>query len=158
VRHFRIRAATALFLAAGALSCAANSVFQLSEDEQASLNLAMGTPLTFTVTRDRSLETWDRAHAFVDRYNSMKLRSVSDSVLLTYEPPTYEQVPAPAAAGSSIRFGYTVARSSVVGGIQIAVTCTPSSKLGEKDADQNAHIAAYYIMTGRIACDRCIIR
>jgi hypothetical protein len=51
-----------------------------------------------------------------------------------------------------------VSRTSRPDGIQIAVTCSPSSKLGEKDADQNAHIAAYYIMTGTIACDRCIVR
>jgi hypothetical protein len=30
--------------------------------------------------------------------------------------------------------------------------------VGEKDADQNAHIAAYYIKTGSLACDRCIVR
>jgi len=145
-------------LAAGALSCAASSVFQLSADERASLSLAMGASLTFTVPRDRSLQTWDRAHEFVDRYSSMKLRSVTDSVIVTYDSPTYQQVPVPVEAGSSIRFGYTVSRTAGVDGIQIAVKCTPSSKLGEKDADQNAHIAAYYIMIGRIACDRCIIR
>ena len=155
MRPFLIRAAAASILAAGALSCAA---LQLSADEQASLNLAMSTPLTFTVPRDRSLQTWDRAHEFVDRYNSMTLRSVTDSVIVTYDSPTSQQVPAPVEAGSSIRFGYTVSRTSRVDGIQIAVTCTPSSKLGEKDADQNAHIAAYYIMTGSIACDRCIVR
>ncbi|TMQ59423.1 MAG: hypothetical protein E6K76_04985 [Candidatus Eisenbacteria bacterium] len=150
--------AAASMLVAGVLSCAASSVFQLSGDEQASLHLAMGTPLTFTVPRERSLQTWDRAHAFVDRYASMKLRSVTDSMLVTYDPPTYAQVPAPVEAGSSIRFGYTVSRTSLADGIQIAVTCTASSKLGEKDADQNAHIAAYYIMMGIIACDRCIVR
>jgi len=41
VRPFLIRAAAASVLAAGALSCAAHSVFQLSADEQAALSLAM---------------------------------------------------------------------------------------------------------------------
>jgi hypothetical protein len=158
VRPFLIRAAAASILAAGVLSCAAQSVFQLSGDEQAALSLAMNTPLTFTVPRDRSLQTWDRAHEFVDRYNSMKLRSITDSVIVTYDSPTYVQDPSPVEPGSSIRFGYTVSRTSRADGIQIAITCTPSSKLGEKDADQNAHIAAYYIMMGTIACDRCIVR
>jgi len=158
MRPLLIRAATASILAACVLSCAANAVFQLSADEQAALNLAMSTPLTFIVPRDRSLQTWDRAHEFVDRYNFMKLPSIIRSLILTYDSPTYPQDPSPVEPGSSIRFGYTVSRTSQVDGIQIAIKCTPSSKLGEKDADQNAHIAAYYIMTGSIACDRCIVR
>jgi hypothetical protein len=157
VRHFLARALATWLLSLAALSCASNSLFQLSEDEQALLREAMETPLTFVVPRDRSLETWDRAQDFINRYNSMKLRSVTDSVLVTYDSPTYQEVPVPVEAGSSIRYGYSVSRSSVPDGIRITVACTPSSKLGEKDADQNAHIAAYTIKTGRL-CDRCIVR
>ena len=133
-------------------------MFQLSEDEQASLRLAMETPLTFVVPRDRSLESWDRAQEFINRYNSMKLRSVTDSLLVTYDEPTYQRVPVPVDAGSSIRYGYSIGRARDPDGIRISVQCTPSSKLGEKGADQNAHIAAYYIRTGQVACYRCIIR
>jgi len=79
-------------------------------------------------------------------------------VSLPFASPTIPQDPSPFKPGSSIRFGYTVSRTSQVNGIQTAINSTPSSKLGEKDADQNAHIAAYYIMTGSIACDRCIVR
>jgi hypothetical protein len=88
----------------------------------------------------------------------MKLRSATDSTTVTYETPTYQSVPSPVESGSSIRYGYTVSRASVQEGIQYTVKCTPSSTLGDKSADQNAHIAAYYIMTGRVACDRCIVR
>ncbi len=133
-------------------------MFQLSTDEQASLRQAMDTPLTFVVPRDRSLESWDRAQEYVNRYSSMKLRSVTDSVLVTYDSPTYTQIPAPVEAGSSIRYGYSVSRASDPEGIRIVVQCTASSALGQKDSDQNAHIAAYYIQTGRVACDRCIVR
>ncbi len=118
----------------------------------------MDTPLTFVVARDRSIETWDRAAEFINRYTSMKLHSATDSVLVTYDSPTYQSVPSPVEAGSSIRYGYSISRSRDPEGIRIAVQCTPSSKLGEKYADQNAHIAAYYIMTGSVACDRCIVR
>ena len=118
----------------------------------------MDTPLTFVVPRDRSLQTWDRAQEFVNRYSTMKLRSSTDSTVVTYETPTYQPEPSPVESGSSIRYGYTVSRSSVREGIQYAVKCNPSSSLGDKSADQNAHISAYYIMTGRVACDRCIVR
>ncbi|MBI4363870.1 MAG: hypothetical protein HY568_00415 [Candidatus Latescibacteria bacterium] len=145
-----------MLLAALSLSCAGS--FELSQEEQTSLGLAMAQPLTFTVPRDRSLETWDRALNFMDRYSSMKLRSVTDSLLVTYETPTYQQVPSPVERGSGIRFGYTISRASTREGISMSVRCAPSSKVGERDADQNAHIAAYYILTGSIACARCIVR
>lgn len=150
--------AAALILALAALSCASSAMFQLSADEEASLRQAMDTPLTFIVPRDRSLESWDRAQDYVNRYSTMKLRSVTDSVLVTYEAPTYSQNPAPVESGSSIRYGYSVSRASDSEGIKIVVQCTASSALGQKDANQNAHIAAYYIQTGRVACDRCIVR
>jgi hypothetical protein len=150
--------AAASILALAASSCASSAVFQLSSDERAYLRMAMDTPLTFLVPRGQSIQTWDRAHEFLDRYSTMKLRSVTDSVLVTYDPPAVQSDPSPVAVGSSIRYGYSVSRSSDPDGIRIAVKCTPSSTLGEKDADQNAHIAAYYIKTGQIACDRCIVR
>jgi hypothetical protein len=158
VRSLVLRAAAASALALAALSCASSSMFQLSVDEQAMLRMAMDTPLTIVVPRDRSLKTWDRAQEFIDRYSTMKLRSVTDSVLVTYDSQTYVPDASPVPAGSGIRYGYSVSRSSDPDGIRIAVKCTPSSTLGEKDADQNAHIAAYYIKTGQIACDRCIVR
>jgi hypothetical protein len=158
MRSFLTRAAAAILLALVAASCASSSMFQLSPDERAGLGLAMDTPLRLLVPRDHSLQTWDRAQEFIDRYSTMKLRSVTDSVLVTYETAPYQTDPSPVASGSAIRYGYSVSRSSDPDGIQIAVKCTPSSTLGEKDADQNAHIAAYFIKTGQIACDRCIVR
>lgn len=156
MRRFFARAAAAFILTLGAISCA--SSFQLSADEQSALREAMDTPLTFIVPRDRSLESWDRAQDYINRYSTMKLRSVTDSVLVTYETPVYQQDPAPVQSGSSIRFGYSISRASDPAGIRITVQCTPSSTLGQKDADQNAHIAAYYIKTGTVLCDRCIVR
>jgi hypothetical protein len=158
VRQFFSRAAAACVLALAALSCASSSMFQLSADEQAALRTAMDTPLVFVVPRDRSIESWDRAQEFVNRYCSMRLRTVSDSILVTYEEPVYSQTPVPVDAGSSIHYGYSIGRFRDPDGIRITVQCTPSSKLGEKGADQNAHIAADYIRTGQLACERCIVR
>ncbi|HMI31607.1 MAG TPA: hypothetical protein VK527_07700 [Candidatus Limnocylindrales bacterium] len=148
--------AACVFLLFTALSCA--SSFQLSNDEQASLDLAMGTPLSFIVPRDAAIQSWDRAQEFVNRYSSMALRTTTESTVVSYETPVYQSVPSPVESGSSIRYGYSVSHSSVQEGIQYTVKCTPSSTLGDKSADQNGHIAAYYIMTGRIACARCIVR
>ena len=136
------------------VSCSSTSVFQLSADEQNLLQQAMNTPLTFVVPRDQTIASWDRVTDFVDRYSTMKLRSVTDSLVTTYEQPA---VTPTIEAASSIRYGYTVRRSKDPDGIRYSVQCTPSSTVGQKDADQNAHLGAYYIETGTV-CDRCIVR
>ena len=177
MRSFLRRAAVGL-LALAALSCASGSVFQLSLEEQAALQDAMDTPLTFIVPRERSIASWDRAHEFIDRYSSMKLRSTTDSVLVSYETPTYSADPFP-VNGANLRYGYNISRARVPEGIRINVDCTPSytgpvettrtgednktpkedkRTVGQKAADQNAHIAAYYILTGYLGCSRCIVR
>jgi hypothetical protein len=142
-----------LLLAAVALSC--SSAFQLSADDEAILREAMDLPLTFVVPRDHAIDSWDRAVDFVDRYSTMTLRTATDSVLTTYETPPLDLAALPTA--TRVRFGYSVRRYRDFGGIGYTVQCTPSSKTGEKDADQNAHLMAYYIQTGSV-CDRCIIR
>ena len=136
------------------VSCSSTSVFQLSADEQSLLQSAMDTPLTFVVPRDQAIASWDRASDFVQRYSTMKLRSVTDSLITVYDAPS---VTPTIENASSIRFGYSVGRSKDPGGIRYTVQCTPSSTVGQKDAEQNAHLAAYYVKTGSV-CDRCIIR
>ena len=157
VRSFLTRAAVGL-LSLAALSCASGSVFQLSLEEQVALREAMDTPLKFVVPRERSIASWDRAREFIDRYSSTKIRSTTDSVLVSYDTPVYSPDPAPGSRGSNVHFGYNIARSWDPEGVRIVVQCTPSSDLAKKDAEQNAHIAAYYILTGYLGCARCIVR
>ena len=148
------RALAAALCLLGAVSCATTSFLELSHEEQTSLTLAMATPLEFTVHRSLGLETWDRALTFVDRYSTMKLRSVTESTIQTYDAPAQ---PSPAEAPGPVRYGYTVARTAAGDSIQIQVSCVASAPGGE-EAGKNAHIAAYYILTGNIGCARCIAR
>ena len=157
VRSFLTRAAVGL-LSLAALSCASGSVFQLSLEEQAALREALDTPLTFIVPRERSIESWDRAREFLDRYSSMKLRSTTDSMLVSYDTPTYSSDPSSVESGANLRYGYTISRSRDPGGIQVVVQCTASTKRGDEFAKQNAHLAASYILTGYLGCTRCIVR
>lgn len=152
VRFSFPRSLLILLLGGIALSC--SSAFQLSAEDEASLDEAMAGPLDFVVPRDQAIASWDRAHDFVNRYSTMKLRNVTDSLLTTYEEPVYGQ-PIESAAG--IRFGYSVRRFRDPEGIGYVVQCTPSGKSGEKDADRNAHLAAWYIQTGTV-CARCVVR
>jgi len=159
VQSFLRRAAVGL-LSLAALSCASGSVFQLSLEEQVALREAMDTPLDFVVPRERSIASWDRAREFIDRYSTMKLRSTTDSVLVSYDSPMYSSDPPPSVRGSNLHYGYSIVRSRdpAGGGTKIAVQGTSSSDLGKKDAEQNAHIAAYYILTGYLGCARCVVR
>lgn len=145
-----------LFLAGALVSCSSTSeVFQLSADEQASMQTAMAQPLSFVVPREHAIDSWDRAQDFVNRYSTMKLHSGTDSLVTTYEQPPTD--PNALQTASTIRFGYSVGRSRDPDGVRYRVQCTPSNPSGSKDADQNAHLAAYYILTGTV-CDRCIVR
>lgn len=145
-----------LVLGCAVVSCSSTSeVFQLSADEQASMQAAMNQPLNFVVSRDHAIDSWDRAQDFVNRYSTMKLRNTTDSLITTYEQPPTD--PAALQVSSTIRFGYTVNRSRDTDGIRYTVQCTPSGPSGSKDAEQNAHLAASYIRTGTV-CDRCIVR
>jgi len=155
VRFSFPRAVLILVLGGFTLSCGSTSVFQLSTDEQNLLQLAMNTPLTFVVPRDQTIASWDRAVDFVNRYSTSPLRSGTDSLATSYEELVAKTTTIESA--SSIRYGYAVRRAKDPDGIFYSVQCTPSSTVGQKDADQNAHIAAYYIKTGYV-CDRCIVR
>ena len=152
----RISFLAALLILALSAGCSSTSaVFQLSADEQASLAQAMSGPLNFVIPREHAIDSWDRAQDFLDRYSTMKLRSVTDSLMTSYEQPVTD--PNQIQSASAVRFGYSVTRSRDVDGIRYVVQCTPSNPSGAKDADQNGHLAAYYIRTGTI-CDRCIVR
>jgi len=147
------RAVLILLLGASALSC--SSAFQLSAEDEASLKEAMAMDLRFVVPRDHAIDSWDRAQDFVNRYSTMNLRTATDSLITSYETPPPDLAALPTA--TQTRFGYSVRRYRDLSGIGYLVQCTPSVKTGEKDADQNAHLLAYYIQTGTV-CDRCIIR
>jgi hypothetical protein len=117
----------------------------------------MATPLNFSVPRDRAMETWDRAQTFLDRYSTMSLRTSTDSLMQSYDPPKAYQPPG-METNEPIRFGYSFSRNAFADSISLNVGCKTNRDIAESDADKNAHIAAYFVLTGRIACARCIVR
>jgi len=139
------------------ISCASTAVLDLTGEEQASMNLAMAMPLSFSVPRDRAMETWDRAQTFLDRYSTMKLRASTEFTMQTYDPPRPYQPPGTEVA-EPIRFGYGFSRTAIDDSIRMDVRCITNRDIAAADADKNAHIAAYFVLTGRIACARCIVR
>lgn len=157
VMRFAVRALLLAALVGCVQSCASTAVLDLSGEEQASMTLAMATPLSFSVPRDHALETWDRAHTFLDRYSTMPLRSSTETSMQSYNPPT-QPLPPGTVVTEPIRFGYSFSQTAVADSIRLGVGCTTNRDVAQKDADTNAHIAAYFVLTGKIACARCIVR
>ena len=111
----------------------ANMWIKLTPEEKSYLDRAMAQPLTFTVKSEDSNRLWGMAQAFIGKYASMKIESASDYVIETYNPV-------------ESRFGYRVIRTPKKDGDEFTITCLYTAFL-VKDAEQNAHIFAHYLLT-----------
>jgi len=112
---------------------------KMTPQEEAYINDVLNTPLTFTVAKDDSEETWGRIQSFVGKYSSMKLQTATDFVLQTYNP-----------TGSVPRYGYTATKTPMGDEVEFQVDCTYCNMFTRKEAIQNAHILAYYALTGEV--------
>ncbi len=127
--------------------CAATtSTMTLTPEEQTCLQKAKAFPLEFTIPKDQEAEAWGRAQSFLGRFSSMKLQTVTDFVIQTYNPP-----------GSLRDFGYSVTKTPMGENVQFTVECFTGSAYRE-DAVINAHISAWYIATGELCSERLIMR
>lgn len=106
-------------------------------------------PFVVTVPKDQSADAWGRAQTFVAQYSSMKLQTVTDYVIQTFNPPR---------AGM---YGYTITRTPGATADTLAVTGMywPSLiyRRYRDQAELNARVAARYIRTGILPCN-CIER
>ena len=116
-------------------------------EETAYLKEAMNTPLTFTVPKDKSDETWGRVNSFIAKYSSMKIQTASDYIVQTYNPT------------DTIHFGYQANRAPRGDEVEFTVTCYSGGLFGgsKNIPDQNSHLLAYYALTGK-AISRLIVQ
>ena len=141
----RITCAVVVCLLAGACASApkgpsiADKMFELAGMmSPSSLARAMATPLTFTVPKDKSDEAWGRVNSFIVKYSTMKVQTVSDYIIQTYNP-----------IDNFHAWGYTANRMTQGDAVEISVTCTYAWG-HEKTATRNAHILALYAVTGEL--------
>ena len=134
-----------LMLALTLAGCTHVSMVKMTPDDQAGLNKALSFPLRFTVPKDQAGEAWGRAQSFVGRFSSMKLQNATDYVIQTYNP-----------VGSNVAWGYQITRTPLGDRHQFDVVVVQGNPLSGSDGSTNAHIAALYIGTGEMACERCI--
>ncbi len=140
----RLLAAAAVLSITG---CVHTQMIELTAPEREGLRAAMAQPLTFTVPKEQAGDAWGRAQSFVGRFSSMKLQTASEFVIQTFNP-----------VGSSVAYGYYVTRTPLGAEHQFEVQCVFGNMFSAEDANANAHLAAHYISTGQLPCQRCIAR
>ncbi len=125
-----------------------SQLIMASPEEQVYLDKVNAFPLKFIISKSEEKDAWGRAHSFIGQFSSMKLRTVTDSVLRTYNP-----------AVLYVKFGYYVTKTPLEGdAIQIYVRCNTGNVFASGEAKTNAHILAYYIKTGELTHERLITK
>jgi hypothetical protein len=117
-----------------------------NDEDAAYLERATQTPLTFMVEVSKGDETWSRVNSFIAKYSSMKIQTASDYIIETYNP-------------TEGKFGYSANRATKEDRAEFTVNCAPGPGIigikfdimhGDKIAEQNAHLLAFYALTGEI--------
>ena len=104
-------------------------------------------PTTVSVPNDRFQEAWGRAQSFLARYSSMKMQTVTDYVLDTYNPLKNST----GTTNMFVAYGYSVSRMLSGGGTNlISVKCVSNNMFANEYAKRNAQILAHYIETGEL--------
>jgi hypothetical protein len=116
----------------------------LTPTEQAEFDAVMATPLTIQMTTEDGALAWGRAQVWVQNNSVMKIQTVSDFIIETYN------LNCESTGGTK----YTAQRMPLTKDtVQISVNAL-SCWVGKEQTTVNAHVMAYYVKTGKLACDR----
>jgi hypothetical protein len=121
------------------VSCSMTPSKNLTPEETAYLDEAMATPLIFKVPKEKSEEVWGRIQSFIEKFSSMKIQTVSDYLIETYNPKI-----------TNIDYGYKAVKTLVGEEVEFSVNCVCGNRLMGKQVQKNVHILALYALTGRI--------
>lgn len=98
----------------------------LTHQEKEYFDEVMTFPTTFTLPNSEAEAAWGRAKSFVAQYRIM-------------EPHTYW-----------ISYGYNVSRTPMGDKTQFTVECTSDHANNKSREQENAHLLAYYMATGKL--------
>lgn len=110
-----------------------------SLEEQSYLQKVQSFPLRFTIPKSELPDAWGRAQSFISQYSDMKIQTVSNNVIETYNPRS-----------NSIDYGYSITNAPMGDNAIITVKCYNPYVGNSKKADMNAHALAYYMKTGEV--------
>ena len=111
----------------------------MSPEEQDYLNEIMATPLTFKVPKEQANDVWGRIQSWIGKYSSMKIQTATDFVIETYNPP-----------GSEVKYGYSATKTPLGDEVEFEVKCFCGNIFAGTQVERNAHILAYYALTGLV--------
>lgn len=109
-----------------------------SPESTAYLAEAMRQPLTFTLPMDQTNAAWARAQTWISQHARPKIKTVTEFVIQTEDPP--EMI---------VEYGYSVTKQPLDYGATFTVSAKPGNSLRAKQADQNAHLLAYHMASGK---------
>ena len=101
--------------------------------------MAKASPTAFIIDIIDEKDAWGRAQSFIGRFSSMKVQSATKNIIQTYTP-----------TGTRPSYGYNITKTPVEDGVAISVNCLSNNMFENKEANQNAHVLAYYIKTGKL--------
>jgi hypothetical protein len=133
---------TVIIMALAVAACAAPRQAQ-SAEEQAYLDAAKAQPTTFSVSSTESSGAWERAVKWLEEHATMSIKSKSETMIATLDPPTT------GTTHSRNEYGYTVTRQPAGSSYTVTVTCVGNDPSIKPQAEQNAHLLAYFILTGK---------
>lgn len=110
----------------------------LSSVEDQYLNEVKNFPLEFYVSKEEVNNAWGRAQSWIARFSDMKIQTVTECVIQTYNP----------TGDIGGQWGYYVTKTPIEDKFQISVRCIGSNPFLVSNQKLNAHILAYYIKTG----------
>ncbi len=109
-------------------------------EEQKYYDEAMACPLIFELPNSEAEKAWARAQSFIGRFSPMKLQIATDYILQTYTP----------TRATSAAYGYYVTRTPLDSTYEFEVNCVTDNPFLQPEANENGHLAAYYIKTGQL--------
>jgi len=116
-------------------------------EEEEYLQNVWETPIDFNISNKSELITWGRIQSWIGKYSTLKIQVATDFVVQTYGAE-YGQ------------FGYHATRTPDVTETRFSIRCLTIPKPEKefwsvdydysKQADLNAHILAYFALTGEV--------
>jgi hypothetical protein len=122
------------------ISCVSMRLAETSE-EKTYLEKVMAMPLIFDVSKEKSEETWGRIQSFIGKYSPVRIQTVTDYIIETYDAKIVNS-----------NFSYSAIRTPKENKVEFEVKCFITFQLPKMETAgiRNAHMMAYYALTGEV--------
>ena len=120
----------------------------LTPAEQSYLDRVAARSSQVRITAKSERYAWGRVQSFIGQHSSMKIQTVTDFVIQTYNP-----------SENQVDFGYTVTKTpGPKGDFELSVNCFAGNSYASGQAQRNAKILVDYLITGELPYPQFIAR